>query len=742
MKSMENTAICALILAIILASISACTSNDQHHTCKISPEDSLRLVKLHEQALNCNTLEESKSYAREEFTQAKKIGAKEVEIKALLLLYKLHYDIGLNDVAVDYALHACAIADTLENPWLIAETYHALGNSLGRFKNNHIATKNLAKSFHIYINMHDTAHLVEVWHDLIPTFLHVGMLDSARVLCDRCRAINNIFNDKKALAMSNALSGMTQLAYYRTDLYLNPQYKHLDSAKSFFNMADSLNAIYTNPNTSKIIYTGVAEMLYNFSAIEKDKKLSRQLADSSLHYMPTAIETAIKTGDADFLHRINILAMKAHYAAGDMAGTKKIVDSLVSVAEHSKATADIVTAYRAKSILAAYQNDYKKAFEYRVISSKNKDVLNSNTQSFNQTLKIAMTQNANDSTKATIRETQLRDEAERQATITIIITIILAMLIGIVALIFHNYKRTKKLNEKIKDINGEMRAQSEEIKIKNEEIMDGITYASIIEFAAMPSANEMKLIFGDNLTHLSARDIVSGDFYWASEDASRRYKLLAVGDCTGHGVPGALLSMLGMSILDYTTRHFGTGEISAGIVLDKMRNNFKRTLNQSSYRTDKTIDSIDIALLVFDTQTQTLHYSAAFRPLVLFRYGEFMRMKADSMPIGIYPREKPHFTNNEMKLSKGDIIYLYTDGLTDQDGYENAEAQYPKAYSSKRFFKLLKTIFTLPFDEQERLIKADLDQWRMPKSPSQTECAKTDDSTIVAVAVNNFIKFD
>ena len=119
-----------------------------------------------------------------------------------------------------------------------------------------------------------------------------------------------------------------------------------------------------------------------------------------------------------------------------------------------------------------------------------------------------------------------------------------------------------------------------------------------------------------------------------------------------------------------------------------------------------------------------------------------MRMKADSMPIGIYLREKPHFTDNEMKLCKGDIIYLYSDGMTDQEGYEDADAQAPKAYSTKKFFKLLKGIFQQPFDEQETIIRQSIEEWRLPKAPHQIERDKTDDATIVGVAVNNFIKFD
>ncbi len=736
----EHTILFTLMLTLTLATIFSCTPG-KPDAPKLSPDDTMKLAHLHEQALNGKTLEESVFYARQEQQLAKELKAGAIEVRALLLLYKLHYDIGRNNEAVDYSFKACNVADSIDDQLLIAKTYHALGNSLGRFKNTPIAAKNFARSFFIYMSMHDTVNWIKVWHDLIPAYLHANMLDSAHVMCQRCRLINKQSDNKEAMVMSYTLSGKTQLAIYRGDAF-NPKKKHLDTAVIYFHKADSLNKIYYNPEATKVIASGLLELLYYLSINTKDKALSKHLADSSLMYLPTAIESAAKTGDIDFLHRINILGEKAHYAAGDMPGTERFVDSLMDVAEHTQTPSDLMTAYRAKSILAAYKDDYENAFKNRVLSEKNRDIINSNNLLLNRSITIAMTQNVNDNTKAHNRETALRHQAERQTTITIVITVVLAMLIAFVSLIYHNFKRTKKLNAKINAINEEMHVQSEEIRIKSEEIMDGINYASIIQFAAMPSVTDMKHIFGNNLTYLEARNVVSGDFYWASEDISGRYKLLAVGDCTGHGVPGALLSMLGMSILNYTTRHFGSSEISAGIILDKMRNNFKRTLNQTSFRSDQTVDSIDIALIVFDTQEKTMHYAAAYRPLLLFRYGEMMRMKGDSMPIGIFLREKPHFTDNVMKISKGDIIYLYTDGFTDQDGYEDAAAQSPRAYTGKKFFKLLKDVFTLPFDEQEVRIKAEIDTWRMPKSPTQTECARTDDATIVGVAVNNFIKFD
>ncbi len=727
---------------IILATVFSCF--DDGHKLVLPPlhaSDSLQIAEYREQALSSTTFKDAEYYAKQAYELARVLGRLPEEGKALLLLYEVYYDNGLNAQALECATKASHIGDTLRDLRLLAESYHALGNVLSRFKNNPIAAKNFADSFILYFRIEDTIGVTNVWRDLIPAYVNANIFDSAATAIGRCKVFAKRLNDGRGMAETIAQEGATELAMFRCNA-VKPDYSHLRIAYQHFRQAEAMNREFNDKKIRKILVMGLMETLYNLSVIEKDPVRRQQLADSSMLYLPEACVIAQKTGVAEVIHRINILGVKVHYASGDMKATKHFVDSLVSVANNSDLYIDKETAYRAQSIFAAYNNDFNNAFAYRVLAEKNREVINYSDKSFLLSIQLAKGQNDGERAGAKRREEALKSASERQKLLIMMGIGFITLLLVIGTIIVHNYHRTQKLNAKINAINEEMRVQSEEIRVKSEEIMDGISYASIIQFAAMPSAAEMKHTFGDCLVYLEARNVVSGDFYWASEDVSGRYKLLAVGDCTGHGVPGALLSMLGMSILDYTTRHFGAGEISAGIVLDKMRNNFKRTLNQTSFSSDKTIDSIDIVLLVFDTQDKVLHYAAAFRPLLMFRYGEMMRMKADSMPIGIYPREKPHFTDNVMKLCKGDIIYLYSDGITDQSGYEDAAAQYPRAYSTKQFFKLLKGNFQRPFAEQETAIREAMDGWRQPKSSKQVECEKTDDATIVGVAVNNFIKFD
>lgn len=724
---------------VMLAVLVSCAKEDGF--MRPNANDSLRLADFREQALGSKKLDEAVGYAMKELNLAQDLHYPEDEVKALLLLYELYYNCGKNVEALAYATKASQISDSLGFRRLSAQSYHALGNVMSRFKNNPVATKNFAQAFMSYFEMEDTIAVTDVWRDLMPSYFNANIFDSAMIVCQRSYYFDRRFHNERGMTETKAQHGSMFLAIFRTNA-VDPDYSKLDSAHILLREAEAINRKLNDPKIRKIVCIGLAETLYYLSVDAKDPKRSRELADSSMLYLPEACFIAKNTGVAEIIHRINILGVKIKHAVGDVKATELFVDSLVRVADSTKTYIDKETAYRAKSILAAYNDDYENAFANRVLAEKNREVINYRDNSVRLSIQLAKKQNDDFLAISKRKQDELIGESEFQKNVSMMAIGGVTLLLIIGALLFRSFNHTKRLNNKINSINEEIRAQSEVIRVKNEEIMDGITYASIIQFAAMPSASEMKHLFGDHLVYLSARNVVSGDFYWASEDISGRYKLLAVGDCTGHGVPGALLSMLGMSILDYTTRHFGSGEISAGVVLDKMRNNFKRTLNQTSFSNDKSVDSIDIVLLVFDTQAKVLHYSAAFRPLLLFRYGELMRMKADSMPIGIYLREKPHFTDNEMKLCKGDIIYLYSDGMTDQEGYEDADAQAPKAYSTKKFFKLLKGIFQQPFDEQETIIRQSIEEWRLPKAPHQIERDKTDDATIVGVAVNNFIKFD
>ncbi len=198
------------------------------------------------------------------------------------------------------------------------------------------------------------------------------------------------------------------------------------------------------------------------------------------------------------------------------------------------------------------------------------------------------------------------------------------------------------------------------------------------------------------------RDIVSGDFYWTTRKENKL--IIAAADCTGHGVPGAFMSMLGIASLSEIVNK--NREEKASEILNKLRDNVKATLSQTS-EANSAKDGMDIALCVIDYDTMTIQYAGAYNPLIIIRDNGMIQYKADRMPIGVYLREKDSFTNHEIEVKKNDIIYMYSDGYVDQFGGEKGQK-----FSSKKFKELLLEIHNEPLIKQEELLNDKFFEWK------------------------------
>ena len=188
-----------------------------------------------------------------------------------------------------------------------------------------------------------------------------------------------------------------------------------------------------------------------------------------------------------------------------------------------------------------------------------------------------------------------------------------------------------------------------------------LRYAGIIQQALMPDPGMLKSLLKDYFVLFLPRDIVSGDFYYAF--STRQYICVAAGDCTGHGVPGALLSILGISFLNEILQ--SRADLKANRVLNLMREKVMKALRQTGDKSE-TKDSIDISLCIFDKSTQKLQYSGANRPMIRVRNRMLTEFKPDKMTIGLAPLQEHSITNPVIDVMPGDIYYLFTDGFSDQ----------------------------------------------------------------------------
>lgn len=243
--------------------------------------------------------------------------------------------------------------------------------------------------------------------------------------------------------------------------------------------------------------------------------------------------------------------------------------------------------------------------------------------------------------------------------------------------------------------------QRDQIALQNKEITDSILYAKRIQQAVLPGKKTLERNLREHFILFKPRDIVSGDFYWV--DKSEERIIVCAADCTGHGVPGAFMSLLGLTFLNEIVNHDGI--LKASRILDRLRMNIIRSMSHKD-EADQASDGMDLALVVIDSQLDILEYAGAFNPLLIVRGGELIEYKADKMPIGKYVGEEGPFSNHKIQLLPGDMIYLYSDGFPDQFGGEKVTK-----YKARPFKKLLTRISTEPAVAQLNLLEAELKSW-------------------------------
>lgn len=289
---------------------------------------------------------------------------------------------------------------------------------------------------------------------------------------------------------------------------------------------------------------------------------------------------------------------------------------------------------------------------------------------------------------------------------------VLNMLSAQIAISVENTELVENLEEKVKqrtealrETHRQLERNHRDLEESHRKINDSVNYASRIQEAVLPSRETFSEFFPNHFLIYWPCSTVSGDFYWIKQVGKQI--MVAAADCTGHGVPGAFVSMLGMAFLNEIVLQLAMIEMTAAEILELLRNQVKTALGQKDARHQQK-EGLDIALCIIDPQKQELQYAGAYNPLYLIRDGDLTEIKADRMPIGIYRKEKP-FTNHQITYRKDDMLYLFSDGYPDQNGDdEDGEAKFTK----KRFKDLLIDISSQPVTQQELILTRRFDQFK------------------------------
>jgi serine phosphatase RsbU (regulator of sigma subunit) len=282
---------------------------------------------------------------------------------------------------------------------------------------------------------------------------------------------------------------------------------------------------------------------------------------------------------------------------------------------------------------------------------------------------------------------------------------------------------TSNLEQKVKERTEEVMRQKKEIEELLTEVTDSIKYAKRIQNAILPPKSYINRVLPNSFVLFKPKDIVSGDFYWV-EDKEGKTAVAAV-DCTGHGVPGALMTVVGYNKLHEAMSD--AKEYTAAAILDGLNLGVINTFSKGNEDSDETDvkDGMDAAMCVVDYKTRTIQFAGAYNPLYIIRSGsqEIEQIKGDKFPIGPFIGGIQKFENHTIQLESGDTVYVFSDGYADQFGGEKG-----KKFRYKNFRELLLGMQDKEMYEQKELLDKTIESWR-------GELEQVDDILVIGIRV-------
>lgn len=258
------------------------------------------------------------------------------------------------------------------------------------------------------------------------------------------------------------------------------------------------------------------------------------------------------------------------------------------------------------------------------------------------------------------------------------------------------------LEEKVRERTLQLRKEMSLVETQHKEIKESIQYAKRIQASILPPIQKIKKGIGEFFIYYEPKDLVSGDFYWY--EMVNNKPLFAVVDCTGHGVPGAFMSIIGYTQLNEIVSE---GRITdPGVILKELNKRVKMALNQNSMNSKNSKDGMELGIISVNYQQSKLEYAGAMRPLYMIKNGDLHIIKGDKYSIGGVSKHKKEFTTTRINIEKDDCFYLFSDGYPDQFGGPNG-----KKFMVRHVGEMLKGIAHLPMNEQMVIVKQTIKDW-------------------------------
>ncbi|MFI5149063.1 MAG: tetratricopeptide repeat protein [Bacteroidia bacterium] len=434
---------------------------------------------------------------------------------------------------------------------------------------------------------------------------------------------------------------------------------------------------------------------------------------AAYHFAQLAYDIRKNSEDAEGRALASNTLAQAFITLHEYKKAQPLLETALKIALDAKMYHFQVTSYECLSQIHAAAGDWKEAYRLRELASTAKDsALNiSNRAQINEL--SARFENEKKDKSIIEKDAKIKEEIAQSRQSSLERNIVLIALLAVAALaffIFKGYKQKQKAHTEIS-------RQKIIIEMKNKETMDSIHYAQRIQKALFAGDQLLQKNLREHFILYKPKDIVSGDFYWASAQTDRF--LLCLADCTGHGVPGAFMSLLNISFLNEATLEKKIN--SPDLVLNSVRSTIIHALNTDGNADAQ--DGMDAVFGSFDFKAGKLRYAAANNRFYRIRDGNLYTSETDKMPVGKSPRDQTPFTLHELDIQSGDLIYFLTDGYADQFGGSKG-----KKFMYKQLEQVLLTYSDRSLTEQKDILNVHFETWR-------GNLEQIDDVTVIGIRV-------
>ncbi len=596
------------------------------------------------------------------------------------------------DSALNYEKKGLALAKKLNNEKRIASSENHLGVIYWIKGEYDKAIENTLNALNIYQKLNKEKEVSDEYTNLSLIYGMTKNYTKATNYALKSIKIREHLKDTALLA-----AGYQNLGY----VYYQAGFKD-KATKSFIKAAD-----YQNNNSDK---SELAATYNNIAVLFQEQNNYKQALD---YYEQSLL---IYNANNDKLGQANSFSNMAelYKLTKDYVKAKFYLDKAMDAANELQSKISISAIYLKYSDWYLAQNQYQKSLEYFKLASAIKDSLTDverNKQSEEAQAKYE-TNEKDKEIQLLNKDKALKNIAfEQQTTQRNAFILGFVLVLALVVFVYRSYREKKKDNIIIE-------SQKTLVEEKNKDITDSINYAKRIQEAILPTFELKNKLFPDSFVLFEPRDIVSGDFFWFTEKKEK--KIIAAVDCTGHGVPGAFMSMIGNVFLNEIVN--GKDITSPAKILDNLRERIIVSLKQKGVGGENR-DGMDIGLLCFNEDNTSVAFSGANNPLWIISNGKLTEIKGNKQPIAFHEGHSSPFTQHTIALNKGDTLFLLTDGYADQFGGENGKKF---KYKQLQDFLLTEQNATMP-DLHDKL-KNKLKKWK-------GDLAQVDDVLVIGIRV-------